>query len=118
MSYCGIYIKENATLEDFQEVIESYYQGLLSMRRKMEDIRIQNEKYREEYEKRRLEFGDNDERSGITCVSTSVNLIDYVRHMISQSRYRQPGVKYPDNWIEMWREKFKNEPEILDSVWM
>ena len=45
MSYSGIYIKPNSTTQDFQKIIDSYYNGILSMREMEENMRIQNEKY-------------------------------------------------------------------------
>jgi hypothetical protein len=110
MCYSGIYIKPNSTTQDFQKIVDSYYDGVLWTRNMEEEMRIQNEKYRQEYEERLIESNGT---SGIGCsvAGCSVTLKSYISHMVSQAYY--VSEQCPSNWIAMWRKKFKDEPEIL-----
>ena len=127
MSYSGIYIKPNSTTQDFQEIVDSYYNGVLGMRESEEKMRLQNIEYKKEYERRILEAGTSGASgtsgySGCSGVSSSNNSKDLIRHMVSQVYY--VADKCPSNWIYMWIKKFRNEPEILlafnyqNPVWL
>lgn len=115
MSYSGMYIKENATIQDLKDVIDSYYKSVIYLRDMEAKMRIQNEEYRKEYEKRILEAGTSGTSgtSGCYGVSCSNNSKEFIGIMVSQA-YLAIN-KCPINWIGMWKEKFKNDPEVLMS---
>ena len=127
MSYSGIYIKPNSTKQDFQKIVDDFYDGVLGMREREEEMRLQNIEYRKEYERQILEAEKNGSSgtsgsSGCRGVSSSNNSKDFIRHMVSQAHY--VAGQCPSNWIYMWIKKFKNDPEVLlafnfhDTIWL
>lgn len=127
MCYSGIYIKENATLEDFQEIIKSIHSGLLSMRDSEAKMKIYNEEIRKMNEEHQKMNEESDRlykesggtvgtsgrsgRSGTSGSSSSTNSKEYISVMISQAYY--VANRCPSDWIDMWREEFKDEPDVL-----
>jgi hypothetical protein len=110
MCYSGIYIKENSTLEDFQEIIDSAYSGVFAHREMDENLRLQNLKLQEEA----TIIYANGAIGGVSGVSSSVNSKDYISHIISQAYY--VADKCTSNWIDMWKEKFKDDSEVLSLL--
>lgn len=117
MSYSGLYIKENATIDDFKEIVRSVHSVLLDMRERESEMKILNEKLRkadEEANRRYIESGATGGRSGYSGISTSTNSEEYISVMIGQAYY--VAHRCPSNWIDMWFEEFKDEPEVLLSL--
>ena len=118
MSYSGIYIKENATLDDFKEIVDSCYIGLIGIREREKEMKLLNEELQKSYEESVRLFKE----SGATCVngsgssgrsgvSCSNNSKEYMSMMVHQAY--SVANKCPSDWIDIWKEKFKDEPEVL-----
>ncbi len=120
MCYSGFYIKENATIEDYKKIIDDCYNGVLGMIKHDKDLEIRNEEIRKaEIEATRIyhESGETGGRSGTSGVSSSVNSKDYISHIVSQAYLINSSPSCPNNWIDMWREKFKDMPKVSGSFW-
>ena len=66
-------------------------------------------------EARRKNHSWNDNCCGsVSGVSCSVNSKDYISNMISNMYYVED--QCPRNWIDMWREKFKDDSEVLTLI--
>jgi hypothetical protein len=120
MCYSGIYIKENATIEDYQKIIDDKYNGVLGMIKHDKELKIRNEEIRKaEQEATRIynESGETGGRSGTSGVSSSVNASEYISVMVSQAYLVSSSPNCPKNWIDMWREKFKDMPQVAGSFW-
>ena len=115
MCYSGMYIKENFTIDDFKKIIDDCYNGVLWMRNHEEDMRIQYEKYRKEYEERLLNGESGSGINGFGWTGSSKDYIIHTAHEVYSVRSYYPNIKFPKNWIIMWKEKFKNEPEMLSA---
>ena len=114
MSYSGFHIKENATIDDFKEIIRSVHQGLLGMREREAEMKILYEERRkadDEAYRLYIESGGTGGRSGCSGFGSSNNSKEYISVMVGQAYY--VANKCPSNWINMWEEEFKDDPEVL-----
>jgi len=105
MCYSGMKVKESMTTDEIQILIDSYYQSVQEMREQDNELKRQNEKLKKEYEEN-LRNGIN---SGCSGVSSSVNAHEFISVMVSQVKRYNPH----SEWINMWRKKFKDDPEVF-----
>lgn len=112
MCYSGMRVKEVMTTDEVQELIDSYYGYVQGQRNADADLKRQNEKIRVEAEeamKRYIESGGTGGLSGTSGISSSTNSHEFISLMIWQVKKHNP---HPE-WINMWREKFKDDPEVF-----